>query len=90
MLKIIPTRQFKKDLKLLKNNKKDLETLNNIITILQKEHSLHGLFFDHALIGNYKGFRECHVKPDLLLIYKIENEKLILLLQRIGRHSSLF
>ena len=90
MLKIIPTRQFKKDLKLLKNNKKDLETLNNIITVLQKEHSLHGLFLDHDLIGNYKGFRECHVKPDLLLIYKIENEKLILLLQRIGSHSSLF
>ncbi|WP_202107596.1 type II toxin-antitoxin system YafQ family toxin [Succinivibrio dextrinosolvens] len=90
MLKIIPTRQFKKDLKLLKNNNNDLQTLKNVISVLQKEHSLHGLFNDHALRGNYKDYRECHIKPDLLLIYRIENDKLILILKRVGSHSELF
>ncbi len=90
MLKIIPTKQFKKDLKILKNSPKDLQTLNHIITLLQKDHALHGLFRDRALIGNYKGFRECHVKPDLLLIYKIQNDELILILNRVGSLSTLF
>lgn len=45
---------------------------------------------DHALTGEYNGFRECHIKPDLLLIYKIEKDTLILLLTDIGSHASLF
>lgn len=90
MLKIIPTKQFKKDLKLLKNYKDDLKILNNIISVLQRERSLHGLFNDHPLRGNYKDYRECHIRPDLLLIYRIENDKLILILKRVGSHSELF
>ncbi|MBN2833034.1 MAG: type II toxin-antitoxin system YafQ family toxin, partial [Campylobacterales bacterium] len=45
---------------------------------------------DHLLIGNYKGCRECHVKPDLLLIYKINNDEVELVLVEVGKHSKLF
>ena len=45
---------------------------------------------DHELTGNYKNFRECHIEPDWLLIYQIENEELILILSRTGTHSDLF
>jgi len=45
---------------------------------------------DHSLVGNYKGYRECHVRPDLLLIYKIKKKELELLLFRIGTHSDLY
>ena len=44
---------------------------------------------DHYLVGKYKGFKECHLKPDLLLIYKIEKEKLTLYCVNIGSHSEL-
>ena len=45
---------------------------------------------DHALVGDYRGFRECHIEPDWLLIYTISNEKLILTAARTGSHSDLF
>jgi mRNA interferase YafQ len=45
---------------------------------------------DHALSGNYLGFRECHIAPDWLLIYKIKEDVLVLVLQRTGTHSDLF
>ncbi len=45
---------------------------------------------DHALSGNYRGYRECHIQPDWLLIYKIEPQKLLLTLIRTGSHSDLF
>ena len=48
------------------------------------------IYLDHALTGNYKGFRECHINPDWLLIYKIHNDILVLTLSRTGTHSDLF
>lgn len=45
---------------------------------------------DHEQIGDYVGYRECHIKPDWLLIYKIQEDKLVLILARTGSHSDLF
>ncbi|MBR5909213.1 MAG: type II toxin-antitoxin system YafQ family toxin [Schwartzia sp.] len=47
-------------------------------------------YHDHKLAGNYKGYRECHIAPDWLLIYKTDRAKLILVLTRTGNHSELF
>lgn len=51
---------------------------------------LEAKYRDHALIGNYKDSRECHIEPDWLLIYEIKNETLVLMLSRVGSHSELF
>ena len=58
--------------------------------MLQKQEPLPEEKRDHSLVGNYKGYRECHVRPDLLLIYKIKKKELELLLFRIGTHSDLY
>lgn len=62
----------------------------DIIWQLANNEELASKYKDHALIGSYKGFRECHVKPDLLLIYKKQNEILLLTCVEIGSHSELF
>jgi mRNA interferase YafQ len=58
--------------------------------MLANEEILPKKYKDHFLQGNWQGYRECHVKPDLLLIYKLENDKLTLTLVRTGSHSDLF
>ncbi len=60
------------------------------IDILASGEKLSIKYRDHALKGELKGYRECHVRPDILLIYKIEHEELILVLVDIGTHASLF
>ena len=62
----------------------------DIIWQLANNEELASKYKDHALIGSYKGFRECHIKPDLLLIYKKQNEILLLTCVEIGSHSELF
>lgn len=84
------TNQFKKDLKLAKKQGKDLDKLFEVINILANEEKLDTKFKDHDLSGNYKGTRECHIEPDWLLIYEIDNNALILMLYRLGTHSELF
>ena len=84
------TSKFKKDVKLLKKQGKNIEKLYEIINILACGEELDAKYRDHNLIGNYKGYRECHVRPDLLLIYKIKKKELELLLFRIGTHSDLY
>ena len=61
-----------------------------IINKLLNDEILESKYKDHKLIGKYAGFRECHIKPDLLLIYKKENNALILVCIAIGSHSDLF
>lgn len=51
---------------------------------------LEAKYRDHALTGNYKDSRECHIEPDWLLIYEIKNETLVLMVSRVGSHSELF
>lgn len=58
--------------------------------ILANGETLPPKYKDHELKGNYQGHRECHIEPDWLLIYKIENDILILTLTRTGTHSDLF
>ena len=66
----------------------DIIDVGNIISTLQKEQSLDVKYVDHPLSGNWNGFRDCHIKPDLVLIYRIN--KNTLQLARIGSHADLF
>lgn len=84
------TSQFKKDLKQAKKQRKDTEKLYAVIEKLANGEPLEEKYRDHDLIGNYKDCRECHVEPDWLLIYGIDNGVLVLILHRVGSHSELF
>ena len=90
MLDIVYTTQFKKDYKLAKKRHVDIEELFRVIVMLQNQQVLPEEKKDHPLVGNYKGYRECHVRPDLLLIYKIKEKELELVLFRTGTHSDLY
>lgn len=90
MYAIRPTSRFQKDLKLAKKRGYNLELLTNIIKSLAAGEELPAKNRDHPLIGNYAGCRECHISPDWLLIYEIEDSELILYLTRTGTHSDLF
>ncbi|WP_026396273.1 type II toxin-antitoxin system YafQ family toxin [Acetobacterium malicum] len=84
------TNQFKKDLKLAKKQGKDIERLYAVIEKLADEELLEQKYRDHDLSGNFKGCRECHVEPDWLLIYEVMDDVLVLMLYRVGSHSTLF
>ncbi len=88
MYSIFRTSGFKKDYKKLSVIDKKL--LKSIIGILVNKEKLDEKYKDHKLIGNFIGCRECHIKPNLLLIYKINNSILELALTRVGSHSELF
>jgi mRNA interferase YafQ len=90
MLDLIMTGQFKRDLKRIQKRGLELELLKNVIRLLLEEQTLDEKYRDHALTGNYRGFRECHVQPDWLLIYAIDHNELILTASRTGSHSDLF
>lgn len=68
MLELIMTNQFKKDLKRVKKRGKDLSLLKEVLQLLREEQILEEKYRDHALTGDYIGFRECHVQPDWLLL----------------------
>ena len=85
--KLITTTAFKKDYKKLIKRKYDINLLTNIVNSLLNGENLPPKNKDHALTGSWKGYRECHITPDWLLIYKIYEDKLILSLSRTGTHS---
>ena len=87
---LILTGKFKKSLKLAKKRGLDLKLLDKVITMLQNDIPLEEKYRDHELKGKYQGFRECHIQPDWLLVYRIENDLLVLTLSRTGTHSNLF
>lgn len=87
---LILTRKFKKSLKLVKKRGLDLSLLEKVITSLQNNIPLEEKYRDHELRGQYKGFRECHITPDWLLIYMKEEDILVLTLIDTGTHSDLF
>ena len=68
----------------------DIRLLDNVIDMLRQGQISSSKYRDHALTGNYEGYRECHIKPDWLLIYYIENDILTLTLSDTGSHSDLF
>ncbi len=90
MYELITTGRFKKDLKTAIKRGYDVNLLDSIIDLLVKGKALPEKHKDHALFGNWAGHRECHITPDWLLIYKIEDSILVLTLTRTGTHSDLF
>jgi len=88
MYEIFRTSSFKKDYKKLNKSEKSL--LKEIIIKLVNKEVLEEKYKDHKLIGDYLGCKECHIKPDLLLVYRIDDEILELALVRVGSHSKLF
>ncbi len=80
--------RFRRDVKRLRRQGRDLAQLELVIKTLAAEKPLDGRYRDHALIGNWHGFRECHLQPDWLLIYRIEGDELQL--ARTGSHAELF
>ena len=85
-----PTTQFKKDFKLAMKRSMKIELLEEVIAMLAMGETLPDKHKDHALTGNWVGHLECHILPDWLLIYRIEDEVLVLTLARTGTHSDLF
>lgn len=90
MLKVVYSSKFKKDYKLIKKRGYNMSKFEKLLTMLANEEKLPQNYSDHALTGDFIGFRECHIEPDWLLIYKVENEILTLTLTRTGTHSDLF
>ena len=88
MIKIIQPTSFKKDVKRQKKRGKDLEKLKFVIDLLVAGSPLPASYVDHSMSGNWKGWRDCHIEPDWILIYKISPTSLTL--GRTGSHSDLF
>ncbi len=86
--KIIYSSKYKKSIK--KIDKSLLPFINEIINTLANDEILDKKYKDHSLKGNFKGLRECHIKPDLLLIYEKDKDILILTAINIGSHAQLF
>lgn len=84
------TSRFKKEFKLAVKQGKDINLLKKVIDILASGEPLPIQYQDHPLKSNYDGYRECHITPDWLLIYKIKDDILVLVLSRTGSHSELF
>lgn len=88
MLNVKYTNVFKKEVKLAKRRGKNLDKLQEIIQLLAEGRGINPRYCDHPLIGNYRGRRECHIEPDWLLIYKLEENNIIF--ERMGTHADLF
>ncbi len=84
------TRQFEKDVKRMAKRGMPLRELETVIDRLLEQTPLLEKYRDHPLVGDYTGFRECHVRPDWLLIYTIQADLLVLTCMRTGTHSDLF
>ncbi len=84
------TTAYKKAYKLMKKRGLDISLLDEVVDLLRQGRQLEERYHDHGLTGDLAGFRECHIKPDWLLIYLIENDILTLTLIDTGSHSDLF
>jgi len=89
-LKVARSSSFKKDYKLAKKQQKNLKILTKVINKLRKNEKLDAKYGDHKLSGKLKKYRELHLQPDLLLIYRIDKHKNELKLARLGSHSELY
>jgi len=81
---------FGRDRKLMKKRNKDVNKLTEIMTMLINEQPLLPKHDDHPLHGEFKGWRECHIEPDWLLIYRIDKKNRRIIFYRTGSHSDLF
>lgn len=89
MLELVPTSAFKRSLKRLKKQGKDLSKLHDVLSDLQQEKRLSPARRDHPLVGKFRGMRECHVEPDWLLIYRVDRGRMILIAVDTGTHDHL-
>ena len=87
---IIKATQYKRDCKAARKSGLDMEKLELIVRLLAADVALPPRNRDHALTGDWKGCRECHIEPDWLLVYEIQENVLVLMLYRLGTHSKLF
>ncbi len=90
MFDVVLSTRFKKDLKTASKRGYDLLLLNDVVDKLASGQPLPAKNKDHDLSGDYAGFRECHIAPDWLLVYRVVEEELVLYLMRTGTHSDLF
>ena len=88
MLELITTTRFERDVKRMKQRKKDLQKLKPVIEFLLNSKPLPEKYQDHWLTGNYNNRRECHLEPDWLLIYEPRKKEIVF--ERTGSHSDLF
>ena len=84
------TTAYKKSYKLMKRRGLDLSALDEVVELLRQGEQLNEKYRDHSLGGKFIGFRECHVKPDWILIYLMEQDVLTLTLVDTGSHSDIF
>lgn len=90
MLEVVLSNQFKRDLKIASKRGYDLDLLDSVVTKLANRETLPEKNRDHNLTGKYAGFRECHIQPDWLLVYRADETEIILFLSRTGTHADLF
>ena len=90
MLQPVYTKSFKRDYKLSKKQGKNFKKFEKIYDILLSGEKLDQKYKDHLLTGNYIPCRECHIEPDWLLVYYIDEEEQIIYFVRLGSHSKLF
>ena len=86
---IYPTAKYRKDRKRLKKRGFNMALLDDVIAKLANGETLAPKHRDHALTGNHKGYRDCHIVPDWVLIYKIDQGQLVLVLSETGSHADL-
>ncbi|MCF0242003.1 MAG: type II toxin-antitoxin system YafQ family toxin [Treponema sp.] len=84
------TSAVKRDLKRAKKRNLKLDEFEKVVKMIAKGEPLPENYNDHELVGNWKNHRECHIRPDWLLIYQIKDDILVLELTRTGSHSDLF
>lgn len=84
------SRHFKKDLKSYRHDKVFLDELEEVLDLLAKGIDLPDKYHNHPLRGEFKGCFDCHIRSDIVLIYKVEKADLLILLLRVGSHSELF
>ena len=90
MLAVKATKKMQRDTKRMQKRGKDMNKLIAVIDMLANREAMPEKFRDHALAGEYKGARECHIEPDWLLVYRIIENELVLLTMETGSHSDLF
>lgn len=88
--RVVSTPRFDKELEKAKKRGLKIENFDTVVVMLRNDEPLPPKYRDHPLSGKFKGYRECHINPDWLLVYRKYKDKLILLLSRTGTHSDLF
>jgi mRNA interferase YafQ len=90
MLTVFNTNKYKKDLKRLEKQHRDISALNKIVEMLAKQEVLDPSCRDHPLNGEFEGCRGCHIGFDWVLVYKVENDNIVLVLMRTGTHTEVY